>query len=119
MISPQTLRRAESASEKPGLIAHPGKAWCLLLLVFLAVHFAALFSPSLLDDADATHANAAQHMALSGDWVTLRVDGIRYLEKPAAFWPGYGRAVPGATALPSTPLSPSLLPSASFSSRDS
>ncbi len=82
MISPQTLRRAESASEKPSLIAHPAKAWCLLFLVFLAVHFAALFSPSLLDDADATHANAAQHMAISGDWVTLRVDDIRYLEKP-------------------------------------
>jgi 4-amino-4-deoxy-L-arabinose transferase-like glycosyltransferase len=82
MISPQTLRQAESAPEKSGLISHPAKTWCLLLLVFLAVHFAALFSPSLLDDADATHANAAQHMAISGDWVTLRVDGIRYLEKP-------------------------------------
>jgi 4-amino-4-deoxy-L-arabinose transferase-like glycosyltransferase len=60
----------------------PSRAWGLLLLVWLAVHFAALFSPSLLDDADATHANAAQHMALSGDWVTLQVNGIRYLEKP-------------------------------------
>jgi hypothetical protein len=58
------------------------KTWTLLLLVFLAIHFAALFSPSLLDDADATHAQAAQHMALTGDWVTLKVDGIRYLEKP-------------------------------------
>jgi 4-amino-4-deoxy-L-arabinose transferase-like glycosyltransferase len=46
------------------------------------VYAAALFSPSLLDDADATHANAAQHMARSGDWVTLYVNGIRYLEKP-------------------------------------
>ncbi len=54
----------------------------LLLLVFAAVHFAALFAPSLLDDADANHAGAAQHMAISGDWVTLKVDGIRYLEKP-------------------------------------
>jgi 4-amino-4-deoxy-L-arabinose transferase-like glycosyltransferase len=82
MISPQTVRQPESTPEKTGLIANPVKAWCLLLLVFVAVHFAALFSPSLLDDADATHANAAQHMAISGDWVTLRVDGIRYLEKP-------------------------------------
>jgi 4-amino-4-deoxy-L-arabinose transferase-like glycosyltransferase len=64
------------------LTASPVKAWTLLLLVFLAVHFAALFSPSLLDDADTTHANAARHMALSGDWVTLKVNGIRYLEKP-------------------------------------
>ena len=60
----------------------PARAWTLLLLVFAAVHVAALFAPSLLDDADATHADAAQHMARSGDWVTLRVDGIRYLEKP-------------------------------------
>jgi 4-amino-4-deoxy-L-arabinose transferase-like glycosyltransferase len=60
----------------------PVRAWTLLLLVFAAVHAAALFTPPLLDDADATHATAAQYMARSGDWVTLKVDGIRYLEKP-------------------------------------
>jgi 4-amino-4-deoxy-L-arabinose transferase-like glycosyltransferase len=69
-------------SARPPLLSSPVKAWALLLLVYLAVHCAALFSPSLLDDADATHANAAQHMAMSGDWVTLYVNGIRYLEKP-------------------------------------
>src|ERR1700758_2155914 len=82
MITPQTLRKAESAPDKPGLISTAVRAWCLLLLVFLSVHFAALFAPAILDDADGTHTNAAQHMAISGDWVTLRVDGIRYLEKP-------------------------------------
>jgi 4-amino-4-deoxy-L-arabinose transferase-like glycosyltransferase len=56
--------------------------WTVLLAVFAAVQFVALFRPPLLDDADATHAEAAQHMAESGDWVTLKVDGIRYLEKP-------------------------------------
>lgn len=56
--------------------------WMILGVIFFAVYFAALFSPSLLDDADATHAQAAQHMALSGNYVTLKVDGIRYLEKP-------------------------------------
>jgi 4-amino-4-deoxy-L-arabinose transferase-like glycosyltransferase len=60
----------------------PLRAWTLLLLVFAAVHLAALFAPPLLDDADATHAVAAQHIALTGDWVTLKVDGVRYLEKP-------------------------------------
>lgn len=69
-------------SRKPAILSSPAKTWTLLLLVFLAVHFAALFSPSLLDDADATHANAAQHIATSGDWVTLYVNGVRYLEKP-------------------------------------
>jgi 4-amino-4-deoxy-L-arabinose transferase-like glycosyltransferase len=57
-------------------------AWTVLLAVFFAVQFVALFRPPLLDDADATHAEAAQHMVLTGDWVTLKVDGIRYLEKP-------------------------------------
>ena len=56
--------------------------WMILGVIFFAVYFAALFSPPLLDDADATHAQAAQHMALSGDYVTLKVDGIRYLENP-------------------------------------
>jgi 4-amino-4-deoxy-L-arabinose transferase-like glycosyltransferase len=54
----------------------------LLTLLFIAVYFCSLFSPPLLDDADATHADAARHMAVTGDWVTLYVNGIRYLEKP-------------------------------------
>ena len=53
-----------------------------LLALFLALYAATLWTPALLDDADATHATAALHIAQSGDWVTLKVDGIRYLEKP-------------------------------------
>jgi len=56
--------------------------WVLLLAVFAAIYLAALHLPSLLDDADATHAQAAAHMAETGDLVTLKVNGIRYLEKP-------------------------------------
>src|SRR5271157_6086962 len=82
MITPDLHKQLVATADKPALLSSPVKSWSLLLLVFLAVHFAALFSPSLLDDADATHANAAQHMAISGDWVTLKVNGIRYLEKP-------------------------------------
>ena len=53
----------------------------------MILYFAALFAPPLLDDADATHASAARHMALTGDLVTLRVDGVRYLEKaPLPYW---------------------------------
>ncbi len=62
---------------------NPRRSTALFVLagLWLIIFFAALFSPPLLDDADATHANAARHMALSGDLVTLRVNGIRYLEK--------------------------------------
>ncbi len=57
-------------------------SWVLLVVIFAAVHFASLFTPPLLDDVDASHAQAAQHMAETGDWITLQINGIRYLEKP-------------------------------------
>ena len=62
-------------------------AVAILLGLWLVIFFAALFAPPLLDDADATHANAARHIALTGDFVTLHVNGIRYLEKaPLPYW---------------------------------
>ena len=71
--------------------------WLLFAAIFFAVQFASLFTPPLLDDADASHSQAAQHMVESGDWVTLKVNGIRYLEKPvlpywleAAFYKVFG-----------------------------
>jgi hypothetical protein len=46
-----------------------------------------VFSPPLLDDADSTHAEAAREMFVTGDYVTLRVNGVRYLEKaPLPYW---------------------------------
>lgn len=57
-------------------------AWVVLVLIFCAVQVASLFTPPLLDDVDASHAQAAQHMAETGDLVTLYVNGVRYLEKP-------------------------------------
>jgi len=54
----------------------------ILLSLWAAVFLSASATPSLLDDADATHAQAAQAMLHTGDWVTLHVNGIRYLEKP-------------------------------------
>jgi len=67
----------------------PRRSTSLLVVtgLWIAIYFAALFAPPLLDDADATHANAARHMALSGDLVTLKVNGVRYLEKAALpYW---------------------------------
>jgi 4-amino-4-deoxy-L-arabinose transferase-like glycosyltransferase len=65
----------------------PSTALLVLSSLWLIIFFASLFRPPLLDDADATHASAARHMALTGDLVTLRVDGIRYLEKaPLPYW---------------------------------
>jgi 4-amino-4-deoxy-L-arabinose transferase-like glycosyltransferase len=60
----------------------------IFLLVFIAAVFLSTsFQPALLDDADATHAEAAKEMLERGDWVTLYVNGVRYLEKaPLLYW---------------------------------
>jgi 4-amino-4-deoxy-L-arabinose transferase-like glycosyltransferase len=57
-------------------------SYCALAVVFLAVYVGSMFTPGLLDDADSTHAEAAREMFVSGDWVTLHINGVRYLEKP-------------------------------------
>ena len=65
----------------------PRRAATIILGLWLVLFFAALFTPPLLDDADATHAQAARAMATTGDLVTLRVNGVRYLEKaPLPYW---------------------------------
>ena len=81
-VRPIPLRRPLSASDP-----RRSAAFTILGLLWLVTFFVALFAPPLLDDADASHASAARHIALSGDWVTLQIDGIRYLEKaPLPYW---------------------------------
>jgi 4-amino-4-deoxy-L-arabinose transferase-like glycosyltransferase len=86
----------------------------ILIGLWFLLYVTAAFTPPLLDDADATHAQAAQAMLSTGDWVTLHVDGIRYLEKPPLpYWitgaslklfapahPPYGRAAAFAVHFP-------------------
>jgi 4-amino-4-deoxy-L-arabinose transferase-like glycosyltransferase len=65
----------------------PRNAALILSGLWFFVFFCSLFSPPLLDDADATHAQAARAMVQTGDYVTLKVDGVRYLEKaPLPYW---------------------------------
>src|SRR5215472_4235639 len=59
----------------------------ILLLLWLAIYVASMFTPPLLDDVDTIHAEAAREMLLRHDWVTLYTDGFRYLEKaPLMYW---------------------------------
>ncbi len=62
---------------------------CVLVLIGLwaIIYMAGLSHPALLDDADTVHAEAAKEMLQRHDWVTLYVNGIRYLEKaPLMYW---------------------------------
>ncbi len=68
------------------------KSWLIYLIVALvagAVYLGCSVSPpSLMDDVDAAVAQISRNMVTYGDWVTPRVDGIVFLEKPAMFyWP--------------------------------
>src|SRR6516162_11260070 len=68
------------------MIFQEGSRWrvCLaVILVASAVYLACAISPpSLQDDVDAVQAQIARNMITSGDWVTPRLDGVVYLEKP-------------------------------------
>jgi 4-amino-4-deoxy-L-arabinose transferase-like glycosyltransferase len=62
-------------------------AWAAVFVLFLAVYFGSAFSPALQDDVDTSHAEAAREMITRGDYVTLHVNGVRYLEKaPVMYW---------------------------------
>jgi 4-amino-4-deoxy-L-arabinose transferase-like glycosyltransferase len=57
------------------------------LVLFALIYLSSAFSPALQDDADSTHAEAAREMLVTGDYVTLHVNGVRYLEKaPLLYW---------------------------------
>jgi 4-amino-4-deoxy-L-arabinose transferase-like glycosyltransferase len=59
----------------------------ILVGLWLAIYFAGIFTPPLLDDVDTIHAEAAREMLLRHDWVTLYTNGLRYLEKaPLMYW---------------------------------
>ena len=77
---PAIASRGARQSRRARVLTLLGALWAVLFL-------ASLFAPPVLDDADGTHANAARQMLLSGDWVTLRVNNVRYLEKaPLPYW---------------------------------
>lgn len=55
----------------------------VVVLFAVAVYLGCILSPpSLMDDVDAVQAQIARNMLSSGDWVTARLDGVTYLEKP-------------------------------------
>jgi hypothetical protein len=58
-----------------------------VIALFLAIYLGSAFSPALQDDVDSSHAEAAREMLSRGDFVTLHINGVRYLEKaPMMYW---------------------------------
>lgn len=64
-----------------------GVSFIAMALVFVAVFVGSMFTPPLLDDVDSSHAEAAREMYVTHDYVTLHINGVRYLEKaPLPYW---------------------------------
>src|SRR5215472_3108128 len=65
------------------ITSHSWRVYLTVLLVAAIIYLGCIVSPpSLMDDVDAVQAQIARNMLTSGDWVTPRLDGIVYLEKP-------------------------------------
>ena len=84
MRPPSTSLPTNSSYNFPNAISHNFR-WKSIAVIFglwFVIYVPGLFHPPLLDDVDTMHAEAAREMVRRHDWVTLYIDGVRYLEKP-------------------------------------
>ena len=91
MNSAHTFDQEPAPTEDTGGLSRRLADWRFALLVlvglWLAIYAVGLSGAPLLDDADTVHAEAAREMLQRHDWVTLYVNGERYLEKaPLMYW---------------------------------
>ena len=57
-------------------------AWLVLALLLAVLWFAGLESRKLMHPDEGRYAEIAREMAASGDWLTPRLNGLKYFEKP-------------------------------------
>jgi len=87
--APQDPNAGTSAQpvSRPPFVGPRFVSLTILIGLWLAIYFAGIFTPPLLDDVDTIHAEAAREMILRHDWVTMYTNGLRYLEKaPLMYW---------------------------------
>src|SRR2546430_5984022 len=84
MGSTSAIHFEEADAHLKGPGAHAGRSGQFVVLLVAALIFLGCIvsPPSLMDDMDATQAQIARTMLDSGDWVTARINGVIYLEKP-------------------------------------
>lgn len=81
MASPHALE-LDNADPRHSCSAHSHHQLIVVLVAAIIFLGCAISPPALMDDVDSTQAQIARTMLDSGDWVTPRLDGIAYLEKP-------------------------------------
>src|SRR5579864_9355179 len=75
-------RRPGLPSESSPVAALSRRSWIALAVVLALVWFANLDVRKLQHPDEGRYAEIAREMLVSGDWVTPRLDGIKYFEKP-------------------------------------
>ncbi len=88
VATPGPEQPANQTTQRPNLHLADWRIAVLLLVgLWCAIYMPGVSRPALLDDADTVHAEAAREMLQRHDWVTLYVNGERYLEKaPLMYW---------------------------------
>ena len=76
----RTSHPPDRAAENNYLVSY----YQLIVIGVAALIFLGTISgpPSLMDDVDASHAAISRTMLRTGDWVTPRLNGVKYLDKP-------------------------------------
>jgi len=81
--------RSALASTIPPPASLPRRTWWLLALVMTVIWFGALDMRRLQHPDEGRYAEIAREMAVSGDWVTPRLNDLKYFEKPPLqYWVG-------------------------------
>lgn len=71
------------------LASLPRRAWWLLVLVAVVAWFATLDARRLQHPDEGRYGEIAREMAASGDWITPRLNDLKYFEKPPLqYWLG-------------------------------
>src|SRR5712692_3484746 len=85
----ERLISTQEVEEHGFILRSNATVYLVVILVAAAIYLSCIISPpSLMDDTDAAIAQAARTMLSKGDWVTPRLDGVAFLEKPPLyFWP--------------------------------
>src|SRR6476620_5938587 len=77
-----SLDPSRSLSSSPPIASYSRRAWILLAILAAIAWFANLDVRMLQHPDEGRYAEIAREMVASGDWVTPRLDGIKYFEKP-------------------------------------
>ena len=77
-----SLAPSHSLSASASIAAYSRRAWILLAILAAVAWFANLDVRKLQHPDEGRYAEIAREMVASGDWVTPRLNGIKYFEKP-------------------------------------